>query len=305
MIISPLYQILLAAFILDVLVGEPPAAFHPVVWIGKSIKFLEQRSTGRKKLYGILMVILITGMAFSAGVLVSIAAGLLPHALAVLLAAFFLKSTFSLNMLLSSTRKIHADLVSGKLNNARDDLRALVGRSTGGLDESHIASAAIESVSENYVDGIAAPLFYYLILGLPGAFAYRAVNTLDSMVGYKNEKFIELGQASARLDDALNWIPARLSLLFIVIASLAAGNYAGAFKICKRDRRLTPSPNSGWPMAAASGALGVRLEKQGYYVLGGEFRQPAPEDIGRAVKLIATAALMLFLTILIALYIIY
>ena len=229
-----------------------------------------------------------------AGMLVMMAASLIPETAALLVMAYFLKSTFSIRMLLTTSRSILERMRSGNISEAQEALRALVSRDTAQLDEHQVASAVIESISENFVDGILSPILFYLVLGLPGALAYKAVNTLDSMVGYRNKEFIELGRPSARLDDILNWIPARLSLVFIGAAALITGSVAGAVTICVRDHNLTPSPNSGWPMAVAAGALGVRLEKPKNYVLGNEFRLPEAADIERAARLVGTAALVLF-----------
>src|SRR5262249_31646910 len=148
----------------------------------------------------------------------------------------------------------------------------------------------IESVAENLSDSLVAPLFYYLIGGLPGALAYRAANTLDAMIGYHGE-YEALGKTAARLDDLLNLIPARLSgLLITTAASLGLGDGWSALMTIWRDRARTESPNAGWPMSAAAGALRVRLEKVDHYVLGGEYPDPSPEDVRRAVRLCGGAA---------------
>lgn len=299
------FEVLLTAIMLDILMGEPPGILHPVVWMGKWIEYLKGLSFNNRRMHGLFIVIVMAGSSFLAGTLIAYTVMLIPVPLAVLIAAFFLKSTFSVRMLLSCAINIEKTLNSKDCDTARSELISLVSRDTASLDEPHLASAVIESTSENFVDGILSPLLYYLVLGLPGALVYKAVNTLDSMIGYKNEEFRELGRASARLDDVLNWIPARLSLPFVYAASLFFGNPGSCLKICMRDWRLTPSPNSGWPMAAASGALGVRLEKQGYYELGREFRYPYPSDITRAARLVATSTLLLFLLVLGIIFVFY
>ncbi|MDF1558219.1 MAG: cobalamin biosynthesis protein [ANME-2 cluster archaeon] len=294
LIFSPSIEVLLLAFFMDILFGEPPGAVHPVVWMGRCITYIKGLPMKNRTVLGILMVAVMTGISLLAGVLVVMAASLIPDTAAMLVLAYFLKSTFSVRMLLTTSRGIMDRIRSGNIDEAQEKLGALVSRDTTNLDEHQVSSAVVESISENFVDGILSPLLFYLILGLPGALVYKAVNTLDSMVGYRNREFIELGRFSARLDDILNWIPARLSLLFIAAAALFAGSPANAVKICVRDRNRTPSPNSGWPMAAAAGALGVRLEKQGHYILGEVFRQPEAADIERGARLVGTAALMLF-----------
>ena len=151
-----------------------------------------------------------------------------------------------------------------------------------------MSSSAIESVAEGLCDSVVAPLFYFLIFGLPGAFAYRAINTLDSMIGYRG-KYEYLGKFAARLDDVLNYIPARLAFLFIVIAASLKKMGREAWQVARRDHTQTSSPNAGWPMAAMAGALHVRLEKPGHYVLG-DGKEPKPDDIDRAVNMFTIAA---------------
>ncbi len=296
--------VLVLAIAMDILFGEPPGILHPVVWMGKGIKSLQGLASKfrNKRFYGIFMVAAMTGTSFLAGMLVVGTQFILPEAITLLLMAYFLKSTFSFRMLLTSGKQIMTGLVSGHPNAARDGLKALVSRDTAGMDEPHMASAVIESVSENFVDTILSPLFFYLILGLPGALAYKAVNTLDSMVGYRNREFIELGWASARFDDILNWIPARLSLMFIVAGAVFTGSPVNAIRTGLKDRGQTSSPNSGWPMASVAGALGVRLEKQGHYMLGGNFSLPLATDIARANKLVGMASVLLFMSTIVILY---
>ncbi len=293
-VFSPGLEVLLLAFAMDILFGEPPGAVHPVVWMGHGIKYLKDLPVQNRSVLGILIVVVMTGASLLAGILIMLGASLIPETAALLVMAYFLKSTFSIRMLLTTSRGIIDRMHSGNIIEAQEALMALVSRDTTQLDEHQVASAVIESISENFVDSILSPILFYLILGLPGALAYKAVNTLDSMVGYRNKEFIELGRPSARLDDMLNWIPARLSLLLIGAAALITGSSKGAVNICLRDNNLTTSPNSGWPMAAASGALGVKLEKPEHYVLGKEFRLPEAVDVERAVRLVGTAAFVLF-----------
>jgi adenosylcobinamide-phosphate synthase len=180
-------------------------------------------------------------------------------------------------------------MIDQDLESAKKMLPALVGRETKKLDPDLARSAVIESLSENYVDSVLSPLFYFLLfqpfgLGLEAALAFKAMSTMDSMLGYKTEELKELGFAAAKLDDLANYIPARLSVPLIAIASpkRAGKAVAAAFKY----HRATPSPNSGWPMSAAAGSLGIKLEKPGYYALFEEGPKPTAADISRALRLI-------------------
>ncbi len=289
-------QVLLLAILLDILFGEPPAFMHPVVWMGNLINFFVHRAPRRqRKIYGLLMTVSCTGITLlTAFIIASSGTGLLN----LIIAAFTLKSTFSIRMLLLSALGIKRDLEEGRIEKVRSDLKTFVGRDTSSLNAPQSASAVIESVAESFVDGILSPLFYFFLFGLPGALTYRMINTLDSMVAYKKEPFTELGYASARLDDIVNWIPARLSLLFIFVASIFFGKPFNALRTCIHDYDKTSSPNSGWSMAAVSGALGVRLEKIGYHVLGDEFRDPQPIHISKAVNIAGFSSLLVISGIL-------
>lgn len=283
-------QVLFFALLLDIIFGEPPAFMHPVVWMGNLINFFVSRAPKRhRKLYGLFMAAFCAGTALLAGLaILSFGEGLIR----LIIAAFFLKSTFSIRMLTVSALGIRKDLEGGKIEKVRSDLKTFVGRDTSKLNESQSASAVIESLAESFVDGILAPLFYFLLFGLPGALVYRMINTLDSMVGYKNEPFKELGYASARLDDIANWVPARLSLLFIFMASIFFGKPFETVRTCIRDNGKTASPNSGWSMSAVSGALGVRLEKVGYHMMGADYSAPQPHHIIKAVYIVGLSSFL-------------
>ena len=302
-----LASILLLAAVFDILIGEPPAALHPVVWIGKVVGILKKVApASHRKAYGVFLAVTTIVFASAIGYL-ALAISMhpaVPQTLGYLIAAYFLKSTFAIRSLLSPAQKIYGDIVKNNLKNARADLPIYVSRDPSKLNTDQMSSAVIESMAENFVDGILSPIFYYILLGpfgLVGAYAYKAVNTLDSMVGYKDDVHFELGYFSAKLDDVLNWVPARISVIFIAIAALIVNTSAdggrisvffNSIKSAKIEGRNTPSPNSGYPIAAASGALGIRLEKPGTYVLGDELNQPKPKDIKRASQLIGTAAVL-------------
>jgi adenosylcobinamide-phosphate synthase len=290
-------SVLILAVLIDILMGEPPAILHPVVWMGKLISlFVKNAPSNYRKFYGFLMVIFCVGMSIFAGFLLVFLGN---STINLIVAAFFLKSTFSIRMLLLSALGIKKDLDKGDIEKVRSDLKTFVGRDTTKLNEHQSASAVIESVAESFVDGLLSPLFYFLLFGLPGALAFRMINTLDSMVGYRKEPFVALGFASARLDDIVNFVPARLSLVFIFIASFFTGKPFDAVKTCISDHNKTASPNSGWSMSAVSGALNVRLEKIGYHVLGNGYIDPGVEKITKAVIIVSISAFLVIAGIII------
>jgi adenosylcobinamide-phosphate synthase len=203
----------------------------------------------------------------------------------VLVGAVLLKSTFSLRMLHQAATQVGGLLSSGDIAQARYNLRSLVSRNPSGLSPEQAAVATVESVSENMADSFIGPWLFFALFGLPGAVAYRAINTLDSMIGYRGE-YEYLGKASARLDDLVNLIPARLAGLLLVFGSLfLPGQRArGAWRIMWRDHSRTESPNAGWAMSGMAGALGVQLEKTGHYRLGDSTRPVEVHDITQAVR---------------------
>jgi adenosylcobinamide-phosphate synthase len=187
---------------------------------------------------------------------------------------------------------VRRPLATGDVSRARQALRSLVSRDPSQLDAALIAAAAIESLAENASDSFVAPLFYYSLLGLPGAWAYRAVNTLDAMVGYHG-RYEYLGKIPARIDDLLNLIPARLTALLIAAAAgLASAGTRQSWRALRRDHAQTEGPNAGYPMSAIAGALGIRLEKIDHYCLNDGGRPPQPEDIARAERVVGLALAM-------------
>jgi adenosylcobinamide-phosphate synthase len=226
----------------------------------------------------------------------------IPRILGLLIEAYFLKATFAINCLLSPAREIYRHLEENRLEKVRELLPMYVSRNTSKLTRTQMSSAVIESVSENYVDGILSPIFYYALFGefgLVAAYVFKAISTLDSMVGYKTEPYKELGYFSAKADDVLNWIPARISVIFILAAALVVAllpkkqgkvNPLNIIQCVLEDGMKTPSPNSGYPMAATAGALGVKLVKPDCYVLGASYPPTEINDIKRVSQLIAIAS---------------
>ncbi len=293
-------QVLFLAIAIDLIFGEMPAAIHPVVRIGALIRQIsgicERMPKIRHRICGLALTLICVSCAAVFGVLLTVLAAH-HHLIGLFAMAYFLKSTFSIRSLISSSNLIYRDLSTNNLADARKDLTSLVSRDARELDEPKIASAAIESTAENFVDSILSPILYFALFGIPGALVYKAINTLDSMVGYRNKRFREIGFVSAKLDDIVNWIPARLSVFFILMASIRFSPVS-ALRVCLRDHALPASPNSGYPMAMVAGALGCRLEKRGSYVLGREYPDPAPREIVQANRIILMAT-VLFLVVVV------
>jgi adenosylcobinamide-phosphate synthase len=293
--------LLLIAILLDWLFGEPPNQFHPVAWYGSVMQRIIQRAPQKnlreQLVYGagiVLSGIAIAGLP--ALILEKLAARKTIFALAA--ALFLLKTMFAQRALLEAGNRVYNALARNDLAGARCALGSLVSRDTSQLGESLMAAAAIESLAENASDSFVAPLFYYALWGLPGACIYRAVNTLDAMIGYHG-RYEYLGKVAARLDDVLNFFPARLTALLIVAAARITGEDGKrAWQIAQHDHAVTASPNAGYPMSAIAGGLDVRLEKVGHYGLNEHGRAPEANEILRAQRVVAYAmALGAFLTI--------
>jgi len=285
----------LVALVIDLALGEPPGLIHPVVWMGKVASFLERGSTGQSRLaqfvYGIGMSLFLIGLFSAATYFILFYLKNISFVAYVIIGAVLLKSTFSLKELRKVALRIKEFLLREKLDEARRELRSLASRDTLGLPESLVVSATMESVAENTCDSFVAPLFYFLLFGVPGAIAYRVVNTLDAMVGYHG-KYEYLGKFASKLDDVLNFIPARLAALLLVLASFLSGRGARAsWQVALSEHSKTESPNAGWTMAAVAGALDVQLEKVGHYKLGEADVPLTPETIDAALKLMLISML--------------
>lgn len=289
--------VLLLAVVLDLAFREPPAALHPVVWMGRLIAFLERRSPPADRpaaalAAGIAIAVLVPAacgaLAWLAATVLR-AAGPLPYLVGT---AALLKTTFAAKGLNRAVTGTRVALQSGDLGRARDSLWNLVSRDARSLTGPQVAMAAIESAAENTTDSYVAPWLAFALFGLPGAVAYRAVNTLDSMIGYRG-RYEHLGKASARLDDLVNLLPARLAaLLMLAAGALRRLPARRGWRIAVRDHRRTASPNAGWTIGACAGLLGVALEKTGHYRIGGGFRDPFWYDVGAAARLAYGVALL-------------
>ncbi|MCP4142067.1 MAG: cobalamin biosynthesis protein CobD [Chloroflexi bacterium] len=286
----------LLALLIDNLFGDPPNAYHPVAWMGSVISKMQTRAPKndpQKELaYGGLIVLGGGVLAAGAGWLFTQVIRFLPRPLRWLAEASILKMMLSVGGLSRAATEIQNALDAKNLPEARRLTSwHLVSRDTSELTESQVAAATIESVTENTSDSIVAPLFYYTLLGLPGAFLYRFANTSDAMLGYRDKKREWLGKIPARWDDFLNLIPARITaLLFIFVGWLQGNDAKRAANIWWRDRNKTESPNAGHPMSAGAGALGIELEKVDLYKLGEGQPAPQAKDIEGSVHLMQATA---------------
>lgn len=288
--------VLLLALAFDLLLGEFPSRLHPVVWIGSLIALLEraapQRGTIRQLSFGLTAVLAGLTLVTLPTYYLLYQAHLWNSVLYIVAASLLLKGTFSVKMLRQAAMRIRDLLVIGDLAAARFEMRSLVSRDTSNLDEPLLVAATVESVAENATDSFVSPMFYYLLFGVPGALAYRALNTFDSMIGYRG-RYEYLGKAAARLDDAANYIPARLTVALMLIAAwLNRVDFRNAWRVAWRDHQNTASPNAGWTMSVVAGALNVQLEKVGHYRLGTSSAALTPGLIDRAVGLTRTLSIL-------------
>lgn len=315
----------LAAFILDLLFGDPYWFPHPVRFIGWLIKNTEKglrrivafvvdrgaRDRGRaERIAGAFLMLIVTGMVFLLVFGILKAAMLVHPVLFHLLNIYILYSSLAARCLADEAKKVHACLVGGSLDDSRKQLAMLVGRQTEHLEEKEIIRGVVETTAENTVDGVVSPLLYALLgsffgLGAPLVYAFKAISTLDSMVGYMNDKYINFGRVSAKTDDAANYLPARLTGLLIPMAARLCGlNFRDSFRIMLRDRRNHKSPNCAYPEAAVAGALGVQLGGANVYfgrimekpTIGDVKRELVAGDIAKTIRIMyATAWLTVIL----------
>ena len=287
--------VLLLALALDTAFGDPPNRWHPVAWlgglIGLELRLAPRIGAKRQLVYGALMVFLTTAAATALTYFLFSYLRVGQPVAFVILGGVTLKLTLSLRGLRQAALLVKRQVVAASGAGARESLKALVSRDTSKLAPEEVLGAAVASIAENSCDSFTAPLFYFLIFGLPGAVAYRVVNTYDSMVGYHGE-YEYLGKAAARLDDLLNLIPARLTALTLVGAAWLCRQRVGdAWRAMRRDHRRTPSPNAGWTMSAVAGALDIKLEKRDVYAIGGT-QAASPGSVDLALRLLATDALI-------------
>ena len=290
------------ALLLDFLIGDPKTKYHPTAWIGKLIAVLvpfSRNNSPKKELFGgILIVFVVVTIVSTLLVVLDFGISLLTIdvislVVSIVVGSILLKTTIAIRGMQKHALSVVDALEKDDLDSARNHLSMIVKRNTKHLDKNHISSAVLESVSENTVDGITGPLFYYAIFGLPGAFVYRAINTIDSMIGYKTSLFRNIGWFGANCDTILNYIPSRLTGLVMILGALILGyNWKESFYIMKRDGKKLESPNAGFPIAALAGALGTKLEKINYYAVGDGNIEFTKSHIISAIRLMKVSSIL-------------
>ena len=290
------------ALLLDFLIGDPKTKYHPTAWIGKLIAVLvpfSRNNSPKKELFGGILIVF-TVVVIVSTLLVALDFGIslltidiVSLVVSIVVGSILLKTTIAIRGMQKHALSVVDALEKDDLDSARNHLSMIVKRNTKNLDKNHISSAVLESVSENTVDGVTGPLFYYAVFGLPGAFVYRAINTIDSMIGYKTSLFRNIGWFGANCDTILNYIPSRLTGLVMILSALILGyNWKESFYIMKRDGRKLESPNAGFPIAALAGALGTKLEKINYYAVGDGNIEFTKSHIISAIRLMKVSSIL-------------
>jgi len=294
------------AVVLDMHLGDPLWLPHPVRWMGRAITWLEPRFRAlslKPRLSGAIMATLLVASVWIFGLLLVRLAAAVHPAAGILIQAAMIYVCISARSLADAALAVGQSLGRSGLEAARQAVSMIVGREVDRLDERGVTRAAVETVAENLVDGFVAPLFFAVLGGAPLAMAYKMVNTLDSMVGYKNDRYLLFGRFAARLDDAANFIPARLAVPFIALAAqLLNGRGIAAIETAYRDGRAHASPNAGYPEAAFAGALGVWMGGPNHYhgrlvekpIIGHGFAEARPVHIRQACRLMLASSLLFF-----------
>ena len=292
------------AILIDLIFGDPKNRYHPTAWIGTFIAKLttitKNQNSTFEKIGGIIMIIIISsvvvlllsGLNFGISL---ISVDYISLILSIVIGALLLKTTIAIRGMEKHAISVIDSLESNDLDLARNYLSMIVKRNTTKLDKNHVLSGVLESISENTVDGITGPMFYYAFFGLFGAFVYRIINTADSMVGYKNDIFKNLGWFTAKCDTILNYIPSRLTgLMMVISAAILQNNWRNSYKVMIRDGKKTESPNAGYPMAALAGALETKFEKINHYKLGDGEIILTRDHVLSAIKIMKLTSILFF-----------
>jgi adenosylcobinamide-phosphate synthase len=292
------------AILLDFKFGDPKNKYHPTSWIGTLIaKFTPIAKNEHpiiEKFGGICIVTITSGLVVLPLFVLNIGITLITIdyvslIVSVIVGALLLKTTIAIHGMEKHAKSVLESLDEENLDMARNHLSMIVKRNTKNLDKNHVLSGVLESISENTVDGITGPLFYYALFGLPGAFVYRVINTADSMIGYKTDIFKNIGWFAATCDSILNYIPSRLTgLVMIISAAILHNNWKESYKIMIRDGKKTESPNAGYPMAALAGALETKFEKINHYKLGDGETILTKEHVHSAISIMKLTSVLFF-----------
>jgi adenosylcobinamide-phosphate synthase len=310
------------ALLIDRFIGELPNRYHLLRWIGNIVDFLDKRiknrSSGSTKVLGFLSYMLVFLVFWFVMMLIcslirngldgygweaaggSVSAG---EIIWVVVVAFMFKITFAIFSFRHHCIPIQNDLRNGDVQGARKKVQMIVSRDTSGLDEEHITSACCETISENLVDSVMSPVFYFGLLGITGAIMFRCANLMDAMWGYLNEKYGKLGFFVAKFDDVLGFPTSRMSPAFVALTALIFRyRYRGVFKAAGEEHSKTPSPNSGWPMVSVAQAMEISMEKKGVYVMGSG-NMPSIDDVTRCYKLVERISVLFIILVTIPVFV--
>jgi len=296
--------IFVLAFLIDLVFGEIPDRIHPTLWMGKITAYLKPKLKNEnptvEKINGVLLclflVIVFAAPAYFVIFWVRELLGWLPY---IIVSAIILKSSFAIKCMRNYTLPVADAVAKGDYDRAKQLLPLIVRRSPEELTERHIISAAVETIAEGTTDGITSPFFYYALFGVPGAVAFRVVNTLDSMVGYKDPDNINIGWFSAKTDTVANYVPARLTAVLMILSALLLNeDWRESWRILQRDRANTASINAGWTIAAMAGALNIQLEKTGHYKIG-DNTNLTPAHITKALRIMLLTATLFGVTVVV------
>ena len=274
---------LIIAFFLDILIGEPPTFIHPTVWFGKIVEFLDKKWKRRGHILDFTVGTIVTLTVISFAYMLALIVVNLPPLIKIVTESYFLFCAISIKSMIEHAKKTVRDEYV-----VAEEVKKIVSRDVSKLDQHRLSSAVIESIAENFVDGVFAPLFYYTLFGIPGALVYKAINTCDAIIGYRTNRYIWFGKFSARLDDLANYIPARLSVLLFITLDIRC------IRVVKEYREI--KLNGGYPISAMAGVLQVTLEKPGHYAVKAG-RLPMVKDIYRAIGIywrLSVIALIIF-----------
>ena len=295
------------ALVLDLSFGDPKNKYHPTAWIGEFIAkltpFAKNQNSSIEKLGGVLILTTVSGIVILLLLMLNfgfslVSADPILFILSIILSGLLLKTTIAIRGMEKHAQTVLKSIEQDDLNMARVNLSMIVKRNTKNLDKNHLISGVLESISENTVDGITGPIFYYSLFGLPGAFVYRVINTADSMIGYKTDLFKNVGWFAANCDNIVNYLPSRLTgLMMVFSAVLLQKNWKNSYRVMMNDGKKTESPNAGYPMAALAGALETKFEKINHYELGDGDAVLTKQHILSALSIMKVSSILFFVMI--------